>query len=246
MNPVFIFQAFATSQEAYVTMNGIHDMGGMHGFGVVPIEDKEPVFHEPWEGRVFGLAFAVNRQGLLNPEGMRLFLESLEPSFYIGATYYEKWLAALQAGLVFKEIITKNEFVNRLESVISDPNMSLDRSDVGEITQKISDAINTHISPMRDVAVEPNFSPGDMVKVKNINPEGHTRLPRYVRGKKGVIYRYYGVHDFDDSRSQGLGDCPQPLYNVMFSANELWGSNASTRDALHIDMWESYLEREQK
>ena len=124
--------------------------------------------------------------------------------------------------------------------------MSLDRSDVGHITQKISDAINTHISPVRDVAVEPNFSPGDTVMVKNANPRGHTRLPRYVRGKKGVIHRYYGVHDFDDSRSQGLGDCPQQLYNVMFSAKELWGGDASALDTLHIDMWESYIEREEE
>ncbi len=215
-------------------------MGGMHGFGIVPFEDKEPVFHEPWEGRVFGLAFALNRQGLLNPEGMRSFLERLEPSFYIRATYYEKWLAALQAGLISKDVITKREFVNRLDSVTNDTDIPLDQSDDGAITQKIADAINTHISPVRDVEIEPSFSPGDIIKVKNLNPKGHTRLPRYVRGKTGAIHRYYGVHDFDDSRSQGSGYCPQPLYIVMFSAKELWGSNASALDALHIDMWESY------
>ena len=82
------------------------------------------------------------------------------------------------------------------------------------------------------------------IKVKNLNPKGHTRLPRYVRGKTGANHRYYGVHDFVESRSQGSGDCPQPLNNVMFSAKELWGSNASALDALHIDMWESYLVRE--
>lgn len=227
-------------------MNGIHDMGGMHGFGAVHIEDDEPVFHHSWEGRVFGLAFAVNRQGLFAPEGMRVFLESLEPSFYIRATYYERWLAALQEGLLDKGVVTREEFISRINSLFNDRDRPLDGNAEGEITQKITGAINTHISPERDIVVDPKFSPGDRVKVRNINPRGHTRLPRYVRGKIGVISRYYGVHDFDDLKSQGLGDYPEALYNVMFSARALWGSDASAKDTLQIDMWESYMQRDQE
>ena len=89
---------------------------------------------------------------------------------------------------------------------------------------------------------DPRFLVGELVRAKNINPTGHTRLARYVRGRCGVIDRVHGIHSFPDTAAHGVGENPQPLYSVRFSAEELWGSEASSKDILFIDLWEDYLE----
>jgi nitrile hydratase len=90
------------------------------------------------------------------------------------------------------------------------------------------------------VADEPRFSLGMTVRARNMNPLGHTRLPRYVRGRVGAITRHHGAHVFPDSNAHGLGEQPQHLYQVRFEARELWGEAGS--GAVYIDLWESYLE----
>jgi nitrile hydratase len=90
--------------------------------------------------------------------------------------------------------------------------------------------------------IAPRFKPGDRVKARNINPPGHTRLPRYVRGKKGVIQRDHGVFHLPDARVAGQGDQPQHIYSVRFSARELWGAEAPSKDCLNIDLWDDYLD----
>jgi nitrile hydratase len=89
--------------------------------------------------------------------------------------------------------------------------------------------------------IEPSFKPGDRVRARNINPAGHTRLPRYVRGKEGVVERDNGVFHLPDARVAGDGDQPQHNYSVRFNAQELWGTGAPTTDSLNIDLWEDYL-----
>ena len=59
-----------------------------------------------------------------------------------------------------------------------------------------------------------------------MHPRGHTRLPRYARGKRGVIHRCHGIHVFPDTHAHGQGEQPQPLYSVRFDARELWGEAA--------------------
>jgi nitrile hydratase subunit beta len=108
--------------------------------------------------------------------------------------------------------------------------------------EMVSTAIRTGASSRAEVTSPPRFGTGDRVIARNLNPLGHTRLPRYVRGKRGVIQRNYGGFVFADTRAHGLGDHPQHLYSVRFEARELWGPEASPRDALYIDLWESYLE----
>jgi nitrile hydratase subunit beta len=97
-------------------------------------------------------------------------------------------------------------------------------------------------SARAQVQTPPRFKPGDRVRARNIHPAGHTRLPRYVRGRSGVIERHHGGFVFADTRAHGLGDQPQHLYSVRFEARELWGPEASPRDALYLDLWESYIE----
>ena len=86
------------------------------------------------------------------------------------------------------------------------------------------------------------FTVGQQVRARNIHPTGHTRLPRYARGKLGTIYLDHGVHVFPDTNAHALGEHPQHLYSVRFAARELWGEQASSRDAVYLDMWADYLE----
>jgi nitrile hydratase len=97
-------------------------------------------------------------------------------------------------------------------------------------------------SPRHDLPLQPQFSIGAAVRARNIHPPGHTRLPRYVRGKHGIVERYYGIYDFQDAMPSDTVAPPQPLYAVRFEARELWGASAEARSVVYLDMWESYLE----
>ena len=94
----------------------------------------------------------------------------------------------------------------------------------------------------RDAKVTPSFQVGQHVRARNLNPIGHTRLPRYARGKTGTIERDNGVYVFPDTNAHFLGEKPQHVYSVRFTAHELWGEQASPHDAIYIDLWDDYLE----
>jgi nitrile hydratase subunit beta len=104
------------------------------------------------------------------------------------------------------------------------------------------DVFKGGMSARADVPDPPRFTVGDRVIARNINTSGHTRLPRYVRGKQGVVHHHYGGFVFADTRAHGLGDQPQHLYSVRFEARELWGKSAPARDAVYSDLWDSYVE----
>lgn len=98
-------------------------------------------------------------------------------------------------------------------------------------------------SARRDVAdPQARFKPGDAVVARNIHPVGHTRLPRYVRGKRGVVDRVHGVFVFPDSNAMGGGEQPHMLYSVCFTGDALWGVDGHARDRCYIDLWDRYLD----
>ena len=109
--------------------------------------------------------------------------------------------------------------------------------------EKVADLIRTGGSCRVDADVKPGFVPGDKVVIANINPATHTRLPRYVRGKTGTVARDHGVFVFPDTNAVSTGDKPQHVYSVVFTATELWGSNAPHQDKLYVDMWEDYMSK---
>ena len=102
--------------------------------------------------------------------------------------------------------------------------------------------LSTGASARVDAEVTPRFKPGDSVLTRNINPAGHTRLPRYARAKRGVVARDHGVFIFPDSHAHGLGEKPQHVYSVRFEFRELWGADASALDCLYLDLWDDYLD----
>jgi len=223
-------------------MNGVHDMGGMHGMGPVQAERDEPVFHEEWERRAFAITVSTGFLGKWNIDMGRYAREQMPPAEYLATSYYEHWLWGLEKLLVDKGLLAREEIQARLAGrpvrlapPPSDLRPTLRAPDVPKALQ------NRRAARMDD-PVPPRFKPGDRVLAKNMNPIGHTRLPRYARGRRGVVDRDHGVFVFPDAAAAERGRQPQHCYSVRFEARELWGPEASPRDAVYIDMFEPYLE----
>jgi nitrile hydratase subunit beta len=211
-------------------------MGGMHGMGPVVYESNEPVFHHEWEGRIFALGLGTGYWGAWTLDAYRHEIELIPPPDYLSFSYYQKWLAALG------EIMVKTGVVTRAELGSGAADRGSGRK-VPTLTAENMVAMVTHGAPAsRDGPVAPRFRSGQRVRARNINPVGHTRLPRYARGKAGTVARDYGVFLFPDTNAHGLGEKPQHVYSVRFGAQELWGETAVAQDSVYVDLWDDYLE----
>jgi nitrile hydratase len=216
-------------------MNGIHDLGGMHGLGPLEVEKNEPVFHAEWERRMLGMFAPTFALGFYNIDEFRHAIERMGAAAYLNSSYYEHWLHALETLALEKGVLTPEELRTGRASPGS-PKATPALS--GEAVPKI---VAHGASARVALDVPPKFKEGDMVVVKNINPTGHTRMPRYVRDKLGCIDRDHGVFAFPDTHAHGKGEKPQHCYSVYFSAQELWGPKASRNDAVYVDLWDDYL-----
>ncbi|MFL5297180.1 MAG: nitrile hydratase subunit beta [Phenylobacterium sp.] len=216
-------------------MNSIHDMGGMAGMGPIAPEADEPVFHHAWEGRVHALTAAtpIPRSNIDAGRHQRELIPAAE---YLAMSYYEKWLRGFTERLLDQGVVSRRE----LETGRADPAAPKATPTVGPAD--IPGIMSRPGSYLRD-GPAPRFAVGDRVRARNLNPAGHTRLARYVRGRKGVIEAFRGIHVFPDTNAHFRGEDPQPLYTVRFTARELWGPNANPRDSVSLDLWEPYLER---
>jgi nitrile hydratase subunit beta len=216
-------------------MNGIHDLGGMQGMGPIEYENNEPVFHAGWEARVYAMNRSLGATGKLKPPSVRAPIESLTALEYMRTSYYEKWFTSLIERMVAGGLVTRAEIENGRPAEGSAKSVpALSAADVPAFMRRIP--------PRRDDPVAPRFQIGQHVRARNINPVTHTRLPRYARGKVGTIERDRGVAALPDTNIYGLGDKPQHVYSVRFSAHELWGDQAAPQDAVYIELWDDYLE----
>ncbi len=223
-------------------MNGVHDVGGMDGFGRIEYEANEPVFHEPWERRVFGMALTGAGVPPKSLDALRHELERLDPLQYLSSSYYERWLARIENAAIEAGLLSRDEIADRIKLFTTDPEQPVPRLEDPERTRQIAHALRTGRPTLRRVRHKPRFAIGDKIITRNLNPRGHTRLPRYARGKRGVIVAHHGAHVFPDSNAHGLGENPQHLYTVRISARQLWGDTAQVKARVHLDLWESYLE----
>lgn len=230
-------------------MNGVHDLGGMHGFGPVERERDEPVFHAPWEAVVVAIRRSRAIGRLFNIDEFRHSIERMEPAHYLGSSYYERWLDGLARVLVEKGVVTLKELEERAASFRARPEGPAAGSGQcprGARTPGDGDGLPSPLnfvppSTTRTSSESPRYVPGDRVVTRSFHPSGHTRLPRYARGKPGVIHRLHGIHVFPDTNAHGLGERPRPLYSVRFDARALWGESAEPNHHVHLDLWESYL-----
>jgi len=219
-------------------MNGIHDLGGMHGFGPVIREQNEPVFHSDWEKRVFAMTLTAMGRRVCNVDEFRRAIEHMPPADYLAATYYEKWLHAIESLLVEKGVVTREEIASGHAAAPAPAKAT------GSLGGGVESFDSSAVKLRFDKSYRPGFKVGDRVVARNINPEHHTRLPRYARGKRGVIRYDHGVFVFPDTHAHGQGAKPQHVYGVVFEAKELWGADHNQRAPVYLDCWEAYLERD--
>ena len=217
-------------------MNGVHDMGGMHGLGPISPPTEEPVFHEPWEARALALTLAAGAWGRWTLDASRHQRELIPGPDYLRMSYYEKWITSLETLMVNGGLVTDGEIASGRPAegaVKASPPLS---------AEQVEPAMARGGPTDRPLPKPPRYVVGDVVRARNINPTGHTRLPRYARGHVGVISHDHGGHVFPDTNAHGLGEQPQPLYQVRFEAAELWGPDADGRGAVYLDLWETYLD----
>lgn len=216
-------------------MNGPHDMGGMQCYGPVVPEPDEPIFYHDWERKALALTVAMGATGCWNIDISRHARESLEPAQYLSSSYYQIWTAALEELLVGYELVNIGELeTGKVEA----KGQSVNNVPDGE---HMATALRQRHPYERPAKSAPLFEVGDTVTTLNLNPRGHTRLPRYARGKTGTVERVAGCHVFPDSNAHDKGEDAQWLYTIGFEASDLFGGKAD--HIVHVDCWEPYLER---
>lgn len=212
-------------------MNGAHDAGGQMGYGPIDHETNEPVFHAAWERQLFALALANASDWSLDED--RAACEAMPPLKYVTTSYYEHWLHGMEFLLQRHGFVTADEIGTGRMIVAPKKVTPMPAAAIGP-------ALIARNSYRRDVQHEPRFALGDTILARRINPQSHTRLPRYLRGHRGTVIRNNGAHVFPDSNAVGQGENPQWLYTVEFDASEIW--SASTAATICADLWEPYLE----
>jgi len=193
-------------------VNGAHDLGGRHDHGPVVVEPDEPVFHAGWEGRVWAMTRLCLRGGLFNTDELRWAIERMPPARYLDASYYERWLTAL-------ETLTREKGV----------------AGAGPVRP-------SGVNPSCEVPPRPRFRPGDRVRTRNRHPAGHTRLPWYARARHGTVERVQPATLLPDTNVGPASRDWEPVYSIRFESRELWGEQGRSRDAVVLDLFESYLE----
>jgi nitrile hydratase subunit beta len=218
-------------------VNGVHDMGGLQAMGPIQYEKDEPVFHEIWEGRAYALTRALRAWNLWTLDHSRHAIEQLPQDQYLRMSYYERWFES-SVGLALKHGLISDEELRtgRAAAGATRATPALEATRAARIPSR---GIPSAVEP----GVKPRFRVGQRVHSRNLNPTGHTRLPRYARDKQGVIVRDHGVYEFPDTAAHDLGERRQHVYAVRFAARELWGDTAAARDSVHLDLFEDYLER---
>ena len=217
-------------------MDGIHDMGGMHGFGKVEPEPNEPVFHAPWEGRTLALNRAMGYTGIWTIDQTRYGIEKLPPDVYLTSSYYQKWAVRLENLVVELGLAGADEI--KAGHALR-PGKTLKRKlDRRRRAEHACRAARTAARPKPRPASRPATACAPRTSIR----QTHTRLPRYARDKVGVVEAIRGCHVFPDTVALGKGDDPQWLYTVLFDGRELWGESSDPTLKVSIEAFEPYLE----
>jgi nitrile hydratase subunit beta len=209
------------------SVDGVHDLGGLDGFGPVDHTPDEPFFAQDWERRAFRLTMGA--MGGLGANGgmFRHSIERMDPAHYLASSYFEHWITGATTLAVEAGVVTTDELDRRAGG-----RFPISRPDRG--------------TARPDETPEPDarFAVGDRVRVREWHPLGHTRAPRYVQGKRGEVVRVDGASNVPDIEAHGGGYVLDPTYSVRFASRELWGEGGAEGECVHVDLWERYLEEE--
>lgn len=232
------------------------DMGGQtEFFGTVTCEADEPVFHEAWEGRVFGILLFVMPVLGRNIDAFRFAQERLPREVYLSG-YYQRWLAALEDWLADAGYLGPGEVDARLAARPPEAMGRRGSPIYRELTSRalrlvlrprpsgwlVRRVLPRILSTARKAPERQRFSVGDRVRVRDTRAPGHTRQPGYVTGKPGEIVAHLGSHVFPDTHAVGRRTPPQHLYTVAFEPTDLWGDAAEPDTETRVDLYEPYLE----
>ncbi|MDH3755359.1 MAG: nitrile hydratase subunit beta [Acidimicrobiia bacterium] len=217
-------------------MDGIHDMGGMHGWGTVVIDPDEQVFSTEWHGKAFALGAMAGGLSGTNLDAFRHSLERLHPLDYLGDGYYGRWLACAELLLVDSGVLPPGAVDARAQNILGNETEEPDDVELNKPDYERGGA-----GSLREIDAEPRFAVGDAVRVKDMHVRGHTRMPAYIRGRAGVVTAHRPAAVLPDATAHFTGEEPQHVYTVSFESTELWGPDAE-RATNNVDCFESYLE----
>jgi len=218
-------------------MSRIHDVGGMHGFGAVQNQPHGPPFPEPWQGRVLAIVLLTMARGEFNLDAFRHGIERMKPVHYLSATYYERWRTSVETLLCESGQLGESEVTRRAEELAGGkPLRPADRPPAAGGLAAPAEGV------IREIDVPRKYALGDLVRTRSLDPPGHTRLPRYARGRRGRVVSLHPACVLPDTNAHGLGENPEYLYTVRFDGRELWGGSAEIGASVAIDLFESYLE----
>jgi nitrile hydratase len=219
-------------------MDGIHDMGGMQGFGPIDFDPDEPVFAEEWHKRVFGMGALGARMSGTNQPAFRYAIERVHPVQYLADGYYGRWLDGTMNLLIDSGVIAPGEVEARARRAAGE---EIELPQEPTLNKPSYEA--TGPGSLRPVEEPPRFNTGDRVRVKAMHPVGHTRLPRYVRNRTGTVERLQPAQLFPDTHAHFQGENPQHVYSVAFDSQEVWGDGGD-RCTIYVDLYDNYLEAE--
>jgi nitrile hydratase subunit beta len=217
-------------------MDGVADLGGMQGFGAVNRPEPEPVFSERWEARAFALGLLSMRTSGTNLDSFRHALDRQAVLDYFADGYFGRWCHAAETLLVDSAILAPGAVEARTRNL-----MGQQVAEPPIPTPNKPDYKPTAAGSLRPIDDAPAFAVGQRVRARDLHPLRHTRLVRYVRGRRGVVERIEPSALLPDTHAIFEGENPQHVYAVSFDSTELWGPDAE-RFTLTIDLWESYLE----
>ena len=216
-------------------MDGVHDLGGREGYGNVDVDEDEEQFHEPWEARVRGMVNAMSRADDWTLDWFRHCRELIMPSDYLTRPYFDQWIQTYGAMMVNSGVATVEELATGRasgEGVDLPPPMRAEQVAHVQTGAKRFDG---------EIEAEPRFGVDDPVRCLVHGHPGHTRLPGYVRGRRGIVHAHHGAHVFPDANARG-DKYFEHLYTVAFEARELWGEQGGGGDRVLVNLWESYLD----
>ena len=219
-------------------MDGIHDMGGMQGFGPIDFDPDESVFHEEWHKRVFGMGALAARMSGTNQPAFRFAIERVHPVQYLLDGYYGRWLDGTMNLLADSGVIAPGEVDARVRQAAGEDVEMPPEPVLNKPTYEATAA-----GSLRPVDTPPRFNAGDRVRVKDMHPVGHTRLPRYARGRTGTVDRLQPAQLFPDTHAHFEGENPQHVYCVGFDSADLWGDGGDPC-TVYLDVFDDYLEAE--
>ena len=215
-------------------MDRAHDLGGAQGFGVVAPDGA--IFYADWEARLFALAEVTTVAGITSGH-FRDAIESMPPSAYLAASYYERWLFGLERRLQRAGTVAPGDVEAAMARLRTD-DMPEQRDPV--FAERCLEAQRSG-APLATAAA-PRFAPGERVCVRRLRPSGHTRCPRYVRGAIGVVERVHGEDQLADAVARGEEAPPEAVYAVRFCSEDLFGAGGEPPFRVFVDLSESYLE----